>query len=168
MQKAFRCPILRQNGGRLSINGKKIRSLLHKKQNDSIFKRIVFNQGENKVSVQGQLQSALEALTHAAQRLDAASEIIAERKNETALLREKCEKLQEELDRAAAERDTAQSFESELNDLKAEKEELISVRNRLVAEKNQLLNERDPENNKTQWKSDFSLLKNLVIGVYLT
>ena len=95
------------------------------------------------MSVQGQLQSALEALTHAAQRLDAASGIIVERQKETAMLREKCEKLQNELDQMRAERDAAQSSESELNDLKAEKEELVSVRNRLVAEKNQLLTERE-------------------------
>ena len=95
------------------------------------------------MSVQGQLQTALEGLAHAAQRLDAAAEIIVERQKETAELREKCEKLQEALDKAETEQAAAQHSESELNELKAEKNELVAVRNRLVAEKNQLLGERE-------------------------
>ncbi|MBR4127590.1 MAG: hypothetical protein IKR09_08450 [Alphaproteobacteria bacterium] len=95
------------------------------------------------MSLQGQLQSALEGLACAAQRLDAAAEIIAGRQKETAELREKCEKLREALNKAEAEREATQNSEAELSELKVEKEELVAVRNRLVAEKNQLLNERE-------------------------
>ena len=59
------------------------------------------------MSGQGQLQTALESLAHAAQRLDAAAGIIVERQKETAELREKCERLQEALDKAEEKRDTA-------------------------------------------------------------
>lgn len=93
--------------------------------------------------MQAQFQTALENLTQAVQRLEAAGRIIDEKQKETTELREKCERLQAALEKAESERDEARHSESELNELKNEKNELIAVRNRLLTEKNQLLGERE-------------------------
>lgn len=95
------------------------------------------------MSLQGQLQTALEQLAQAAQRLDAAGALAAERRRELDELQLKCAGLQASFDEAEAKRRAAEQAESDFEQLKAEKEELVSVRNRLIAEKNQLLGERE-------------------------
>lgn len=73
------------------------------------------------MSLQGQLQSALEGLAQAAQRLDAAAEKIVEKQKQTEGLREQCRELQSALDRAGQDLSLAQKNESDFEQLRTEK-----------------------------------------------
>lgn len=95
------------------------------------------------MSLQSELQSALENLAQAAQRLEQAAEVVAAKQREIETLRGKCGDLQSALDRAGQDLEREHKNESDFERLRAERDELIAVRNRLIAEKNQLLGERD-------------------------
>lgn len=95
------------------------------------------------MSLQTQLQTALEGLAQASQRLETAAALAAERKQVLDTLRKDYDSLTEQLRQNEEKYNAVVQNESDIELLREEKQELLSVKNRLIAEKNQLLGERE-------------------------
>ena len=89
------------------------------------------------------LQTALESLAQAAQRLETAGESLTAERAQSAAVRAKNGELFTQVETLTAQLEQARQSESENAELKAQIADLTAARNRLIAEKNQLLGERE-------------------------